>query len=1266
MRRVALLLCLLMIASIFVPSSPAHVDNDSPLAIYLTHDDDLTYTLGSSVTVWMLVYWLGDYYDPQSTSFTAGGRSITPIRRAEGRYEATFIIQPTDLEDSANVYCWGWANDGPYPAPNVADSAIIQTRNVQLDFVFDDYTREFMAPDDTCEFELRCSVDGTLVDPDPGRLYVYGMLQGSTYKRTVIMTKQSTGIYTGTLQTPGFNTTANWHIFAEAEYTAPEGTLFGYNRQAVDVVLFPVWVNQVSVTTTSAVLELFVWEKDGWPNPDSIEGYPMQGALVNITYTYYDASAAKKIKYAQWGTGSTGMARFDLDYIDMGTLYTSVTVEGYVKVGGGSNTHTQKFNFFLPVRNRPHPTDYPGFDVELWNYYIPTDTTLTTIGNTARHDGVALRGQEIFVYIADDDFIYYSDSVLTDNSGYFNVQFKTPPLPEGEKWHVIDRCEYSTQVDGDWYMDVNWLYFGEANLYGEFNLTHDDNVTLTVNNLKDYQIVEVVLDHPDADGTEERALVTWAAGDPWNFWFNQLQLRNTAWAPVRHHWNVWPSHHNHFNYLPMEWSRGAWRATFYYPGFLPDSQEIFINGKIVFTDTLKAASATLKELNAADGKGWPTIDIDTPPTTGTHEGDVEVSGTAWDADGLTDVEIRIDGGAWFACSGTDDWSYMLDTSTMAYGQHSVEARANNGDHYSKVRTSTFWTDQRPTVFVVNPEDGGHYFGTLTVNGTAWDDLAVDAVQLMVDTGSWVDATGTTDWSHDLDLTGLTSGEHGLAVKSVAGPKESWATKIVFVVDRPPEVKITDPPSMAELAGVTHIKGEASDDLSLLEVHLRIDGGEWIPVSEESIWSYEIDTTTMTFGSHMVEARSYDGYGYSDIGKVSFTVNNPPTLPSINLEDGQSVSGVFRVEGTASDDDGVEKVQYQVDGGDWVDAEGTDDWYFDMDTAGMEPGTHNLRIRSYDGTSHSNDTVLTFNVNEPPEVTDISIETGEKVGGTVTITGTSSDEDDDVEGMQYRVDGGEWVDVDVDGNGDWDFDLDTTGLSHGTHTLEVRVGDGNQWSDPVSVEFFVDQVPEVTITSPATGGTVMEDFQVDGIASDDDTVDKVEVRIDEGAWTEATGTGTWDHIVAIASQFSGAHTLEARSYDGEQHSDIVSITFTIDRPPVVTITTEEIAKAFTKGFDVEGTASDDNAVVGLEFRLDDGEWEPLAGSQAWEYAIKVGDLEKGEHSLEVRAWDGVHYSDTLTYTFDIKEPEDESPGFVAAVSVLCLLVTSILMAASRRT
>jgi len=396
---------------------------------------------------------------------------------------------------------------------------------------------------------------------------------------------------------------------------------------------------------------------------------------------------------------------------------------------------------------------------------------------------------------------------------------------------------------------------------------------------------------------------------------------------------------------------------------------------------------------------------------------------------------------------------------------------------------------------------------------------------------------------------MDSGDHTLAVKAIAGSKESDIQRLVFVVDRPPEVVITDPPADAELVGTVHVKGTATDDLSLLEVHLSIDGGEWFPADEDAEWSYAMDTTTMTYGEHHIEAKAWDGYEWSDTAYVAFTVDNPPEITSVSLVDGQAISGTHRVDGESKDDNHGEDhvVQVSLDGSDWEDVpvEESGDWRFDIDTTGMTPGLHNIKFRIHDGKQYSGEWALTFLVDEPPVVGDISIDTGDTLGGTVTITGETSD-DTGVDGVQVRVDGGEWVDVTVDEDGNWSHDMDTTGLSHGDHTLEVRVSDGIQWSDPTSVGFEVDQRPVVTIMSPEDGEKYKEDFDFTGGATDDDAVVRVEVRLDGGDWTTAEGITNWSIALKLKDLKKGEHTGEVRAYDGTQYSDVVSITFEIEK------------------------------------------------------------------------------------------------------------------------
>jgi hypothetical protein len=1148
MRRIALILAVLMVAGVLVPTAQAHADTNSQLAVYMTYDTNVVYSLGSDVKINILVYWEGEFHDPVGVSFLVSGTPTTTVRRDTGKYEANFQIQSSHLDGGTAVSCTVFVNEGSYPAPSAADTVYVMVKSLEMDIVVMDSHDRFMSPGDDCEFQVRTSYNGAPVDPDDGTLYVYRQRLGSALKGELTMKRLSLGVFAGTLTTSALNRSDTWYIGCEAEYTTRGGVVYGFSRDSVDIEMFPLWVKRAAISTTGTTLEFHVWEKNGWPLPDSVEGYPLAGAYVELDYKYRDETLVYQVKTVQGSTGVDGSVSLDLVHPDMRTGDIRMEVVGYVRVGMGIDAHRQNLEFLLPVREYPDYRDGTGFDVQLHNYYIPEWTTLTTLGHTARFDGQPLVGAEIFVYIAEDDVIYYADSVLTGPGGQFNVQLKTPTMPDGERMHIIDKCEYQVKVVNDWYMDSNWLYIGEANLYGAFNQTHDESVSLSVNNLAEYQMVTVTVDHPEADGTDETAWIAWGMGDPWDYWINQDWLYDLLWAPVRSHWSVAPENFQHVTYVPAVYKGGQWVASFYLPGFLDESWDIWVHGRIQFTDTLSTVSATLRDLDPEQGRGWPDVAITTPPPSGIQEGVLNISGVASDDDGLERVDIRVDGGDWIECAGLEDWFYEFETAMLDYGTHSLEARSWNGYHYSKVVSRPFFTDQRPRVTVENPEDGGHYYGELKMNGTAWDDLLVDAVQVQVDGGAWTDAYGKIQWELGVDLTSMDSGEHTLAVKAIAGSTESDAQRLVFVVDRPPEVVITDPPANAELAGTVHVKGTAKDDLSLLEIHLSIDSGDWFPADEDTDWSYALDTTSLTYGEHYIEAKAWDGYEWSDTAYVAFTVDNPPEITAVSLVDGQVVSGIHEVDGESKDDNHGEDhvLQVQIRGSDWEDVplEENGDWSYDIDTTVMTPGTQDIKFRIYDGKQYSSEWTFTFLVDEPPVVGDMSIDTGDTLGGTVTITGETSD-DTGVDGVQVRIDGGDWVDVDVDVDGNWSHDMDTTGLSHGDHTLEVRVSDGVQWSGATSVEFSVDQMPIITIVTPEAGVKYKKDFEFNGTASDDDAVTQVEFRLDGGEWETADGTQVWNYAVKAKDLKNGEHTVEARAYDGTQYSDTVSVTFTVE-------------------------------------------------------------------------------------------------------------------------
>jgi glucuronoarabinoxylan endo-1,4-beta-xylanase len=71
----------------------------------------------------------------------------------------------------------------------------------------------------------------------------------------------------------------------------------------------------------------------------------------------------------------------------------------------------------------------------------------------------------------------------------------------------------------------------------------------------------------------------------------------------------------------------------------------------------------------------------------------------------------------------------------------------------------------PTVSIVVPTNGATVSGILVVSGIASDNVAVSSVQVSVDSGSFLNAKGTTSWTFNLDTASLSNATHTLVAKA---------------------------------------------------------------------------------------------------------------------------------------------------------------------------------------------------------------------------------------------------------------------------------------------------------------------------------------------------------------------------------------------------------------------------------------------------------------------------------------------------------------------
>ncbi len=85
-------------------------------------------------------------------------------------------------------------------------------------------------------------------------------------------------------------------------------------------------------------------------------------------------------------------------------------------------------------------------------------------------------------------------------------------------------------------------------------------------------------------------------------------------------------------------------------------------------------------------------------------------------------------------------------------------------------------------------------------------------------------------------------------------------------------------------------------------------------------------------------------------------------------------------------------------------------------------------------------------------------------------------------------------------------------------------------------------PTVFINAPTNGATVASTVMVTGTAADNVAVSTVEVSIDNGTWSTASGTTNWSFSLNTQNQSNGLHTISARATDTSSNpSSMPSVT-----------------------------------------------------------------------------------------------------------------------------
>ena len=416
----------------------------------------------------------------------------------------------------------------------------------------------------------------------------------------------------------------------------------------------------------------------------------------------------------------------------------------------------------------------------------------------------------------------------------------------------------------------------------------------------------------------------------------------------------------------------------------------------VYSGPFSVSATTTIRYRAIDNAGnleavrTQAINIDTtaPQTTiscnggscgGTFPSSVSVTLAATDAaSGVAGIRYTTDGSDPTATSGL---AYLgafsvVTTSTVKYRAFDQVGNAE------AVKSQVVTIDGgAPSVSVTSPQSGAVLTGTVTLQADASDDVSVDHVDFLVD-GQVVGTDSTSPYSVAWDTSTVGNGAHSITARAVDGGNNATTSAAVPVTvgSGPGD---TTPPTTTIACNLTACASVYVSDVQVTLTATDNTGGSGV---KEIRYTTDGTTPTATTGivysgaftvstTTTVKYRAFDNADNAEAVN-SQLIQIDPTAPTVTVTSptsGATLSGVVVLSANASDDGGVDHVDFLVDG-QTVGSDSSAPYSVSWNSAQVSDGSHTIRARAVDTVGNSGEsadvpvTVTNQNDTTPPTTT----------------------------------------------------------------------------------------------------------------------------------------------------------------------------------------------------------------------------------------------------------------------------------------------------------
>ncbi len=421
----------------------------------------------------------------------------------------------------------------------------------------------------------------------------------------------------------------------------------------------------------------------------------------------------------------------------------------------------------------------------------------------------------------------------------------------------------------------------------------------------------------------------------------------------------------------------------------------------------------------------PTISFAFPTTGGSYEttqSQLSIGGTASDDMGIAQVTWANDRGGSGTCTGTTSWS--ASGIALYEGANVITATAQDtaGQTTSTTLTVNKSVDGPPTVTISTPSSDDSYSTqsrTLSIGGSAFDDVGVTEVKWENNRGGSGICTGTTNWS----ASGITLllGENVITItaEDTAGSTGSDTLTVTYTLpENIPTVTITEPTSGDNFNTTQNslsIGGTASAEEGLSRVSWENNRGGSGACTGTTNWS--TSGIELYEGTNVITVMAYDTAGNAGVDSLTVTYTPPESIPTVTItypttsNNYETKQSTLSISGTASDDIGITEVTWTNNRGGSGTCSGTTNW--SVSGIVLYEGTNIIRVRAYDADNNVGLDGLTVTYNNVVNFPDSGLEAAvrseiNKPTGDITTTdlqamtslAAESYEIVNLEGLQY--------------------------------------------------------------------------------------------------------------------------------------------------------------------------------------------------------------------------------------------------------------------------